>query len=54
MAGGEAQVLWLPGRQGVAGADGVGTGEDGAWGDRLVGGGAAEDVDVPARLVAYP
>lgn len=57
----EAQVLGLPGREGGAdvaalgdrGADGVGAGE-GAWGDGLVGGGAAEDVDVPAGLVAYP
>lgn len=61
LAEGEAQVLGLPGRQGVAdaaalrdgGADGVGAGE-GAWGDGLVGGGAAEYVDVPAGLVAYP
>lgn len=53
--------MWLPWREWVAeaaafwkfGADIVWAWES-ARGDGLVGGGAAEDVDVPAGLVAYP
>ncbi|KFY20310.1 hypothetical protein V493_07701, partial [Pseudogymnoascus sp. VKM F-4281 (FW-2241)] len=63
---GQAQVVGLPGREGGAdvatlgdavaagGADFVGAGK-GAWRDGLVGSSAAaEDVNVPAGLVAYP